>query len=358
MATKSQVDIFEDLKQYLITNFNGKLASGGKEVTIRCPFCGDSLKNTKDRHMYIGINRNTGIINYNCFLCDRGGMVNQEFFKYLGGDTVDINNDLKTNVISYNTKILNLPQNKLIKDAQSIIFAQPRYFIRDDDISRRKIDIFNKRLGINATPEELCRMKVIPNLKDFLMINNITTYTRHPNVVDLLDQFFIGFLSTNNSFINLRRLVPSGKLPEVVDKKYINYNIFSKMDNSMRNYTIPSAINTLDPRPIKIYIAEGSFDVLGLYYNVVEDKTQTIFSSIGGKSYLSPIKYFVLNYGLINTEYHICVDNDIDDKVIQNISNIIRPLCMRAYMHRNAMPGEKDFGVTRDRIKDWSIRLI
>ena len=54
--TEKIVDKHSTGRQYLVENFNAKLASGGREITIRCPFCGDSLKNIKARHMYMGIN--------------------------------------------------------------------------------------------------------------------------------------------------------------------------------------------------------------------------------------------------------------------------------------------------------------
>ena len=48
----------------------------------------------------------------------------------------------------------------------------------------------------------------------------------------------------------MRRLCSEGKVYKTVDKRYVNYNIFNTMDNSMRFYLIPVSIDLLDPTPI------------------------------------------------------------------------------------------------------------
>ena len=47
--------------------------------------------------------------------------------------------------------------------------------------------------------------------------------------------------------------------------------------------------------------------------NTESDKNNSIFASIGGKSYMSLVQFFILNYGFINFELHIYVDNDVDN---------------------------------------------
>ena len=47
-------EAFEILKQYLIDNYNAKVASGGREIIKRCHICGDS-RDLSDAHMYIGM---------------------------------------------------------------------------------------------------------------------------------------------------------------------------------------------------------------------------------------------------------------------------------------------------------------
>ena len=44
------------LRKFLLNKFpNAHIAAGGKEVVIRCPFCGDSQKDMRDAHFYIGL---------------------------------------------------------------------------------------------------------------------------------------------------------------------------------------------------------------------------------------------------------------------------------------------------------------
>ena len=102
--------VFEDLREYLRNNHNGKVASGGKEIIIRCPFCGDS-RDIKDAHLYVEINKKKNdSISYNCFKCGTGGFVDGKFFREIRcTDTNLINNVLEYNRSRWdNTEYMNI----------------------------------------------------------------------------------------------------------------------------------------------------------------------------------------------------------------------------------------------------------
>ena len=55
---------------------------------------------------------------------------------------------------------------------------------------------------------------------------------------------------------------------------------------------------------------------------------------------------------MTNVEYHLCPDADVPDSKMYWIANILRPLGIRVYIHRNNFPGEKDFCVSHDKINE------
>ena len=349
------ISVFERLKSFIREFHNGKSASGGREITKKCHLCGDS-RNEKSRHMYIGMQKDTGLIVYNCFKCNSSGIVSSRFLREMDQfhDTMELGRDIDR----WNRERMNDPRNVVIKNIENSRIYSPRWFVRDDQDTAYKVAMFNKRLGTNLSAQDLCNYKIVINLKDFLYANYIKNYTRHPDVVEILDRYFMGFLSIDNSYINLRRLAPEGKLPEFIDKRYVNYNVLGKIDNTFRHYVVPASINTLSLEPIKIYIAEGGYDALSLRLNVIDNPNQCIFSSIGGKSYFMMVKFFLEKYGFINAEFHLCPDGDVPNDDMYYIAEIIRPFNIPVYIHRNTSPGEKDFGVSKNRIIDSCIRIL
>ena len=182
--------------------------------------------------------------------------------------------------------------------------------------------------------------------------NRIDKLTRHKNIVDEFDRSFLGFLSMDNSYLVLRNLRP-GKVYEKIDKRYQNYNIFGKLDNSKRNYVIPTQVNTLDPNPIHIHIAEGTFDILSVFFNLRgQNPYQNIYSTIGGNQYLNQVKMFLTEYGLFNSIFHLYIDNDVPQYKIDVVKKELTNLKIPLYIHWNGYIGEKDFGVNPSRISE------
>jgi hypothetical protein len=202
---------------------------------------------------------------------------------------------------------------------------------------------------------DLQSLKVILNIKDFLVYNNITRISRSQYTIDLLDQYFIGFLTNNNSTIILRNLVKErNKLPEVVQDRYIKYSIVEGGFSGY--YTIPSTVDIY--QPVNIHIAEGTFDILSVYINLCGmNNVQNIYSSIGGNSYLNAMKYYILECGIINPIFHLYIDNDIPNQFLEQIKRVIKPLNLQVYIHMNIAPNEKDFGVSPERIKHYYYAL-
>lgn len=340
----------EEMKQLLLNIPGARLVSGGKEVLIRCRYCPDS-KDPRSAHMYISLPDNDNVMLHNCYKCHTSGIVTHT--KLLEWGVYDSPETL-VKLSKYNKHVLSLDKNKKFRDTN--VYRINNAFISDNDISRVKLKYINSRLGLNLSYNDLLQNKIVLNLKDLLDSNNIQNITRNIDIINQLDFSFLGFLSQDNAFLNMRNLSKKELHPSI-NKRYINYNIFGKVDNTLRYYTIPTGIDLTLPQRIKLHIAEGPFDILSIYYNLRHQESHSIYSSILGSSYKSILLHFILNMKLINLEVHMYIDNDIDNYVVYDVKKLLDVFQIPLYLHRNMKSGEKDFGVTLDRIQEQIQRV-
>jgi len=340
-------------KSLLSTLNNAVIASGGKEISARCPICGDSQSDKSKRSFYISIDEDKPLM-FICFRanCQAKGIVTPELLQSWGNNDIDAGIALN----KYNKQILALPQNRKLKDRET--YYLNNIISDDDNLNKSKLDYINNRLGLDLSYDDLLKLKINTSIISLLKSNNIKELTRHPNVVRELDKHFIGFISQDNAFINMRN-IHIGNKEMYLKKRYENYNIFNKVDNSHKFYIIPTNINLNSLEPIKIHISEGPIDILSIYLNMDKDRNNSIFCSINGFGYTAMIKFFIVTLKLINIEFHMYLDNDVQlykmkksEKILHNLNNI--PL----YYHFNIYENEKDFGVPRDRIKENIKRIL
>lgn len=345
---------FEMLKEYMLANFpDAKLASGKSEITKRCHLCGDSRDPTQ-KHMYIGINKKIKAICYHCFKCSGGGVVDAKFFRDLGVYDVDLINSV---IRANNSVFKGIPTAGSIKSYRRQ-YAVPKFPISGDDRTVRKLAYVNRRLGLQLSFEGFGRLKIIPNIVEYLQANEIGYFSRNPDIMKELDLGFLGFLSADNSHIVLRRLVPENKVHPNISDRYVNYNIFPNYVNGITYYVIPGQI-TNQYRPCHIYLSEGPFDILSIYHNVPLDHENAIFAAACGKGYIGLINYILINinfpvYGL---DIHIFSDNDVKQRELNNIKAFLDNLVCNYTLHFNLFEGEKDFGVPFSNIIDGSTQI-
>lgn len=323
-----------------------RLVSGKREINCRCFYCNDS-NDLRHGHFYINVNfSNNAPSYYYCQKCHARGIVTAQ--KLLEWNVYD--QDVAIDINRYNSKVLKLKENIKYKD--KIIYTINNCRVTEDDLSLYKLNYINNRLGTQLTYKDCMEKKIVLNLMDLIRYNNITKLTRNENIVKQLDSNFIGFISYDNAFINMRNL-DIGEVYHNINKRYVNYNIFDKYDNTTKFYIVPNQINTLSVEPIKIHIAEGPFDILSILYNLNDGMLRnSIYGACTGSGYKNLLKFILLNMKLINIEVHMYPDNDMGDYNIINIKNELYLNKVPFYIHRNIYKGEKDFGVPMDRIKE------
>lgn len=335
-----------DYREFLLNTIpTAKSVAGGKEVLCRCFYCPDS-RDPRHAHFYISIpssDKEPSL--YHCMKCNARGIVTHK--KLLEWNIYDDN--IAVDLINHN-KHLDLKTKSALSGLNKVPLVNT--FTTDNDISRAKVKYIENRIGIKYTYEELRNLKIVLNLYDVLNVNHITNLTRKKAVTDALDKYFLGFMSIDNSFLNMRRIVDEGVIFKGIDKRYMNYDIV-QTPISYRFYTVPSSINLDSPYRIKIHIAEGPFDILSIYENV-RRREPGIYSSVTGSNYYGLIMYFLETFKLPYTEVHIYPDNDKlgNRNRMLWIANQMKRLSVPVYIHRNQSPGEKDFGVTPDRIQE------
>ena len=333
-----------------------RIASGGREVVVRCFACGDS-KDLKHAHLYISVPQsNEEVSLYQCKKCSNKGVVDDSFLRKLGCDDPTVLIEIN----KHNKEIQSMPKYATMKSID--IYPLKNTYISNHDYNITKLQYINSRIGSNFTFNDLLNLKIVLNLYDVINQNRLEL-TRDPKICNALDCNFIGFISYDNAYCTMRRICPEGQLYKTIDKRYINYNLLNKFDNSKDFYVIPTSINLEDSSPVKIHIAEGAFDVLSIYYNLNNcNNYQNIYISASGKSYLQALEFILSETGIINYEVHMYPDNDVTDREFDiRVVPKAALLPCDLYIHRNMYHHnniyEKDYGVPKDRIDD-KVRII
>lgn len=346
----------EQYKNFLLSRITGaKLVSGGREIQCRCfnTSCEDCYDYRSHGHFYISIPEENEPSKFNCFKCGYAGIVTHN--RLLEWNIFE--SSMAEELHKYNSSISTNKSND--KYFNRVLYKVYNTITTDNEISRIKLNYINDRLGTNLTYEDLRKLKIILNLYDVINENNVTKLTRDKNIVDQLNINFLGFLSIDNAFINMRRLVDKGLVYKSIDKRYINYKLYDKFDSSERFYVIPTMIKDLySPNPIKINIAEGPFDILSIYLNMRQQE-EGIYIAGTGCNYFGIILYCLSVFGIINAEIHLYMDtDDIATKKVNAAINRLRDLRIPTYIHKNLKEKEKDFGVRLSNINESIIQVL
>ena len=312
------------------------------QLVVRCPFCGDSMRDTSHGHMYIKIDvHNDNIpVMYNCFraVCGEHGVMNSDVLRML--EIHDL--EMCSSLTRYNKKAVN----KLVKQL-GFKTGKLKYTVplpRNVVSNLRKKKYIEERMGISLTAQDMVDLKIVLSLKEFLLYNKIENITCKDYIARQIEDDYIGFLSVKNNFIVFRDITGNHK------ERYIKYTIEKDILNEGTFYAIPVGIDIVSSDKIEIHIAEGTFDIIGVYHHITnKDNHNKIYVSVCGGNYLKPIEYF-LSLGLIgNIDIHIYSDQGLKPSFYKKtVKNKFGIWVDNIFVHYNEL--EKDCGVTKDKI--------
>jgi hypothetical protein len=338
------VAVSEDLKSLLISSIKKHIKpsyfNGAKtELSIRCPYCGDSIKSTRSAHLYIELN-NDVCFNYYCQRCNTTGIVNENFLK----DIKLYNDELSVGLFDLNK---NIKYHKKTKTS-SVTFAKkdltfPKLTGTEGELE--KLNYFNDRLGITCKANKAANMfRVILSFEKFLDHNEIDVLTCTEEKAYLLDKYCVGFLSYDQTNIVFRSLDE-----KKTNFRYYIYNIFGDYEDSKRFYTIKATLDILQPQ-LNVVVTEGIFDIIGVYnhiYNGIADNT--LFIAVNGVGY-NLIFQHLARLGFLNMNITIYSDDDVDKSFYVRMKEF-NPVISNNRIKIVYNKIRKDFGVKKEEIQ-------
>jgi len=310
------------------------------QIALRCPLCGDSKKDPKKTRFYVKIDMENDVpIVFHCFNCDESGIITPSVLRSVGISDLKLNTDL----LNYNKSAKkNIAKTLGIKN-NYLNYKVPD--IKDSDLNRIKKEYIENRLGLFFSYDELKRFKIVFSLLDFLKTNKINDLTVYKQRALTLENDYVGFLSANNSLIVYRDITDKNKM------RYDKYPIIKDELSNDKFYTIPNTIDVMTSDKLTINIAEGTFDILGVYYHIMNcNDDNNIYIAVMGSGFLAPLQTFI-SKGIIGSNITINIFSDADkdirfyNKVIENVY----PFVGEINIYYNEL--EKDYGVPKDRIK-------
>ena len=304
---------------------SAQLVADGKEILIRCLYCNDS-DNPNHAHFYIS---NSPKLEFHCKKCGSSGRITKNKLKKWG---------------IYDFNFLSKVSDEEYSNIKYKIYKRPLNLnIINDKLAKSKLSYINNRLGLNLDINDLQSNKIVANIKDTLVINNIEP-TSKDFIINNLQNNYVGFMSSDNTMVNMRDISNTKKY------RYNNYQLYKNIESTGRFYLMPTFLDY--SKLTKVHIAEGPFDILSIKYNValIDDYFNNIFISIGGISYQTVLSYILSELGIISPEFNIYLDNDTKPHVIRNILALLENIPTKVILHRNIFENEKDFGVPKNRI--------
>lgn len=333
------------------------VSSNGIQHVVRCPYCGDSL-NPSHAHFSIRIDTSDPLdpLLFRCLKCSTSGFLTKQVLEDL---QIDLPEEASQGLSKMNRMSSKVHRITAIK-TENFKIPIPRF----DQITINKVNYLNSRLGLNLNANDYTALNCVLNLKDFMNENKLRTAYMgsecSPWTLRFLDEHYVGFIGKNRNVITFRYLddVDPSKLkfkPGRYLKPKFNLNNFDP--NSY--YSIPNQIDIMYTNDINIHIAEGPFDILGIFHHVMNSNLENNFYyAVCGFGYGTIIRNIIsagLNTGL---NVHIYADNDKrDEEIINPLKNgSLWPWIDHLYIHRNSC-NEKDYGVSADKIHDTKRKI-
>lgn len=314
------------------------------EISIRCPYCGDSIKNDKHTHLYINITNKNNIFPYYCQKCNSSGIIGYDFLK----DLKIYNTTLGAHLEKQNKAVLSSFNKINFKDSSYIReIIVPEY--EDTENESSKLNYINNRYSFKLDPEVYTdKYKIIFSFENFLVANEISKINCSEFVFNQLNNQYIGFLSQDNSFIIFRNIDKN------CDKKS-RYYMYSLNNDFGERYYMPRTQIDLMSLNTKLILTEGIFDIIGVNEYFVKGEENVITASVNGKGYLSLLNKFQ-RMGILILGIEIYSDADVGIGFFKYLqSQNLMLLYNKVTIYYNDI--EKDFGVPKSKIKLKKVNL-
>ena len=339
--------IKEKVIQMLMTLPVCKVSSNKKNWTVRCPYCGDS-KTANHGHfsILIDLNSNTPML-YRCFRCNESGIFTDKTLE-----------DLNLYLSASDRNQLNY-YNRLSGGNSNITSEPKRYKVpeyTDTTLNRLKLQYLNDRIGGSLSFSDTTQYKIIISLKEFLRYNHLNANTMQDTmlrdtIINELESRYIGFLSSNNNKITFRNIDGNGYFGRYYK---LTIDLLNTSENTF--YSLASSYDLLYTSDIHIHITEGTFDILGVYLNTDQTAySNSIYIASCGFGFGRIIQYLIYKGVTTDIILHVYSDSDKTDDDIRRIlnRNFYKMWIKEIFIHRNIYPGEKDYGVPKNRINDY-----
>ena len=342
--TQADIQILkQSIIEFLYDSGNKVIKRNNNYYVTKCPFCGDESSSGK-LHFYIKIvpDDNSGIVYY-CFRCIEGGLLNSSILSLMGCD----NEKLLSRLDEFNNVCSKGRSTKLENVQKVFSFQIPDY---KPNIKHRYITY---RLGVPIDEATYDKLKIVTSIKDFLKLNKLKP-RGSTSFIDLLDKYYVGFLSYGNSHILLRDITEKQKY------RWIKYPIIEESTNNRLFYVMQGQMDVLSTEPININISEGIFDIISVCYQLGHNTDHDINIAATGK-YYDTILNTLISMGLVggNITINIFSDNDLlIDPTAKNTTTVgffknklhsYRYLYNKINIYYNTY--SKDFGVKKENIK-------
>ncbi len=309
------------------------------KVSVRCPICGEGGKKHDHSHCYVGLINNKPPVVYHCFIGECSGVVTPNFLRDL--NIFDMELETILNVFNRSYSHMDSVSRKIYMVNKKKKEIKVPNLVEDE----YKLNYMKARLGINFSYENLKSLKVIFSLKDFLEANGLKPNKKYKGFNKVINNDYVGFLSTQNDWIVFRNTKANNNL------RYVKYDLFDTLDTSNIIYTVPGTQADMFADEVNLNIAEGTFDALGVFCNVKKfDRSNNIYAACCGSGYLNAIKYFIKLGFIGNLKVHIYSDADRDLKFYKNIHlyDQIEPWVKSIDIYYNELG--KDYGVPGKKI--------
>lgn len=298
----------------LLSTQSAKQRSGGRQVSVRCPFCGDS-KNIKSSHMYVGFsqdeNGNDSIPLYDCKKCPRAGKFTSEILRML--NIHDVSLDMELTKLLEKNKGKGTTKKYTSSRARTLILPE---FDNKSDTHKKKLEYVKKRVDLFYVDfnkyENIKKFNIVYSIKELLTKNDIElsdTSISDERFLNVLENDYIGFLMHDHRSIYFRNTNPNSTS---------HYKIFlTKQKGGKSFYIVKNDIDLMAENP-KIILTENVFDLINVTKMHDSNNRQNVLAAVNNKFYYKNAIMEIIDItGFYDATVYIYADND--DQVQQDL---------------------------------------